>query len=160
MLCHRNLKTNSFIPSCNAAPWLTEPDFFPSHPHMPAILIVCNHITGLRLAFNTIQISVCHQWWLGIQLCEPGSVCAHCPTKALEVHHALTCKRGSDVIACHNHLRHTLHQLFKKAMYNPKLEAGSGLGHDQKQSRPADILVNNWGFNGKLLRSIYLCRLH
>ena len=35
-----------------------------------------------------------------------------------------------------------------KALYNPKLEAGSGLGIDQKQSRPADILVNNWGFNG------------
>ena len=29
------------------------------------------------------------------------------------------------------------------------LVAGSGLGHDEKQSRPADMLVNNWGFNGK-----------
>ena len=76
-------------------------------------------------------------------------MCAICPTKALEAHHALTCKRGSDVIARHNHLRDTLHHLFKKALYNPKLEAGSGLGHDQKQSRPADILVNNWGFNDK-----------
>ena len=72
-------------------------------------------------------------------------MCALCPTKAIEAHHALTCKRGSDVIACHNHLRDTLHHLFKKALYNPKLEAY----HDQKQSRPADILVNNWGFNGK-----------
>ena len=48
-------------------------------------------------------------------------------TKALEAHHALTCKRGSDVIARHNHLCDTLHQLFKKALYNPKLEVGSGL---------------------------------
>ena len=77
-------------------------------------------------------------------------MCALCLTKALEAHHALTCKSGSDVIARHNHLRDNLHQLFKKALYNPKLEAGSGLGHDQKQSRPADILVYNWGFNGKL----------
>ena len=76
-------------------------------------------------------------------------MCALCPTKALEAHHALTCKRGSDVIARHNNLRDTLHHLFKKALYNPKLEAGSGLGHDQKQSRPAEILVNYWGFNGK-----------
>ena len=76
-------------------------------------------------------------------------MCALCPNKALEAHHALTCKRGSDVIARHNHLRDTLHHLFKRALYNPKLEAGSGLGHDQKQSRPADILVNNWGINGK-----------
>ena len=75
------------------------------------------------------------------------SVCAFCPTKALEAHQ--TCKRGSDVIVRHNHLRDTLHQLFKQALYNPKLEAGSGLGHDQKQSIPADILINNWGFNGK-----------
>ena len=78
-------------------------------------------------------------------------MCTLCPTKALEAHHALTCKRGSDVIARHNHLRDTLHQLFKKALYSPKLEAGSGLGHDQKQSRLADILVNNWGINGKLV---------
>ena len=76
-------------------------------------------------------------------------MCVLCPTKALEAQHALTCKRGSDVIARHNHLRATLHHLFKTALYNPKLEAGSGLGHDQKQSRPADILVNIWGFNGK-----------
>ena len=47
-----------------------------------------------------------------------------------------------------------LHQLFKKALYNPKLEAGGGLGHDQKQSRPANILVNNWGFNGKPAASV------
>ena len=76
-------------------------------------------------------------------------MCALCPTKALEAHHALTCKRGSDVVTRHNHLRDILFQLFKKALYNPKLEAGSGLGHDQKQSRPADILVNNWCINGK-----------
>ena len=76
-------------------------------------------------------------------------MCALCPTKTLEAHHTLTCKRGSDVIARHNNLRNTLHHLFKKAFNNPKLEAGSGLSHDQKQSRPADILVNNYGFNGK-----------
>ena len=41
--CHRNLKTNSFNPSCNAASWLTEPDFFPSHPHMLALGCVSPH---------------------------------------------------------------------------------------------------------------------
>ena len=142
MFCHRILKTNSFNPSCKAAPWLTEPDFFPSHPHMSSWLRVTPSPTlGLHLTPSECQFAI--KWWLGIQLCEPGSVCALCPTKALEAHHALTCKRGSDVIARHNHLRDTLHHLFKNALYNPKLEAGSGLGHDQKQSRPADILVNN-----------------
>ena len=33
------------------------------------------------------------------------------------------------------------------------MEAGSGLGHDQKQSSPADILVNNWGINGTMCTS-------
>ena len=41
------------------------------------------------------------------------------------------------VIACHNNLHDTLHKLFKKALYNPKLEACGG------------IYVNNWGINGK-----------
>ena len=58
MFCHRILKTNSFNPSCKAAPLLTEPDFFPSHPHMLAL--GCP-FTDLRLAFNTIRMSVCHQ---------------------------------------------------------------------------------------------------
>ena len=119
-----------------------------SSPHASSWLRVApSPALGLHLTPSECQFAI--KWWLGIQLCEPGSVCALCPTKALEAHHALTCKRGSDVIARHNNLRDTLYHLFKKALYNPKLEAGSGLGHDQKQSRPADILVNNWGFNGK-----------
>ena len=119
-----------------------------SSPHASSWLRVTpSPALGLHLTPSECQFAI--KWWLGIQLCEAGSVCALCPTKALEAHHALTCKRGSDVIARHNHLRDTLHHLFKRALYNPKLEAGSGLGHDQKQSRPADILVNNWGINGK-----------
>ena len=124
MFFHRILKTNSFNLSCNAAPWLTEPDFFPSHPHMLALGCVLPHhhaALGLHLTPSECQFAI--KWWLGIQLCEPGSVCALCPTKALEAHHALTCKRGSDVIARHNHLRDTLHHLFKRALYNPKLES-------------------------------------
>ena len=51
---------------------------------------------------------------------------------------------GVDISSCmHRNL------MIQHKLYNPKLEAGSGLGQDQKQSRPADILVNNWGFNGK-----------
>ena len=72
--------------------------------------------------------------------------------KALEDHHALTCKRVSDVIARNITTFVTLCIDSSRkpcTLYNPKLEAGSGLGHDQKQSRSADILVNNWSFNGK-----------
>ena len=120
-----------------------------SSPHASSWLRVTpSPALGLHLTPSECQFAI--KWWLGIQLREPGSVCALCPTKALEAHCALTCKRGSDVIARHNNLCDTLHHLFKKSLYNPKLEAGSGLGHDQKQSRPADILVNNWGFNGDL----------
>ena len=119
-----------------------------SSPHASSWLRVTpSPALDLHLTPSKSQFTI--KWWLGIQLCEPGSVCALCPTKALEAHHALTCKRGSDVIARHNQLRDTLHQIFKKALYNPKLEAGSGLGYDQKRTRPADILVNNWGISGK-----------
>ena len=55
-------------------------------------------------------------------------MCAICPTKALEAHHALTCKRGSDVIAFHSHLCDTMHQLFK-SLVQPKqcnLQENSG----------------------------------
>ena len=150
MFCHRILKTNSFNLSSVQCSTLADRArlLSVSSPHASSRLRVTpSPALGLHLTPPECQFAI--KWWLGIQLCEPGSVCALCPTKALEAHHALNCKRGSDVIAHHNHLRDTLHHLFKRALYNPKLEAGSGLGHDQKRSRPADILVNNWGINGK-----------
>ena len=33
----------------------------------------------------------------------------------------------------------------KTALLNPKLEAGAGLGHERRLTRPADILVHDMG---------------
>ena len=69
-----------------------------SSPHASSWLRVTpSPALGLHLTPSESQFAI--KWWLGIQLCEPGSVCALCPTKAHEAHHALTCIWGSDVIA-------------------------------------------------------------
>ena len=61
-----------------------------SSPHASSWLRVTpSPALGLHLTQSECQFAI--KWWLGIQLYEPGSVCALCPTKALEAHHALTC---------------------------------------------------------------------
>ena len=93
-------------------------------------------------ATESVQFAL--KWWLSFAspvLCVPFA-----QTRLdLEAHHALTCKRGSDVIAWHNHLRATLWTFQKNLiLFNTKLEAGSGLGHGKENEA---ILVNNWGIN-------------
>ena len=59
-------------------------------------------------------------------------------------HHALTYKRGGDVVSCHNKLRDTLAEACCRAHLSVKVEAGSNLTLDHSHSHPADILVLNW----------------
>lgn len=48
----------------------------------------------------------------------------------------------------------------KKALFNPKLEAGSGLGHERRHTHPADILVESRGVHKvKQLLLIFQCLL-
>ena len=74
-----------------------------------------------------------------------------CPSHALDPlgHHALTCKSGGDLIVRHNALRETFWESCKLACIGGQLEAGSNLDEVGRQTRPADILVQNWEF-GKL----------
>ena len=53
-------------------------------------------------------------------------------------HHATTCKRRGDAIFRHNNI---LAESFHTAHLS---EAGAGLSTDLSQSRPADILVQDW----------------
>ena len=76
-------------------------------------------------------------------------VCAYCPDKALDAHHAVTCKFGGDVVARHNALRNAIFDFCKRALRNPKLEAGAGLGHERRLTRPADILIPSWSNGDK-----------
>ena len=43
-------------------------------------------------------------------------------------------------MARHNTLRNAIFEFCKR----PKLEAGAGLGHERRLTRPADILIPNW----------------
>ena len=93
------------------------------------------------LAPNEMQWSI--KWWLGLPL-TPGVICVYCPDKALDAHHAVTCKFGGDVVARHNTLHNVIFEFCKRALLNPKLEAGAGLGHERRLTRPADILIPSW----------------
>ena len=64
-------------------------------------------------------------------------------------HHALTCKRGGDVVTRHNKLRDTIAETCRRAHLSVKVEAGSNLTKDHSHTCPADILVPNWSM-GKL----------
>ena len=77
----------------------------------------------------------------------PGSPpCALCPEHPLDPlgHHAITCKRGGDAVSRHNKLRDVVLQTCHHACISAKAEAGSGLGHELRNTRPADILASNW----------------
>ena len=85
------------------------------------------------------------QWWLGLPLTPEGVVFAYCPDKALNAHHAVTCKF---VVARHNTLRNAIIDFCKRAlMLNPKMELllvwvmKGGLQDLQIYSFPAGPLV-------------------
>ena len=86
------------------------------------------------------------KWWLGLDTAE-GSHCALCPDKMLDPlgHHATTtCKRGGDVVFCHNKLRDILAETCRRAHYSVQVEAGCNLTSDHSHYRPADVLISNW----------------
>ena len=89
------------------------------------------------------------KWWLGLPLTPELGVCTYCPDKALDAHHAVTCKFGGDVVVRHNALRNAIFDFCKRALLNPKLEAGAGLGHERRLTRPADILIPSWSNGDK-----------
>ncbi|KAL5484316.1 hypothetical protein EMCRGX_G020790 [Ephydatia muelleri] len=102
---------------------------------------------GCDMATSEMQWGI--KWWLGLPLTPELGVCAYCPDKALDAHHAVTCKFGGDVVACHNALRNAIFDFCKRALLNPKLEAGAGLGHERRLTRPADILIPSWSNGDK-----------
>ena len=95
-----------------------------SHPqHAGSWLQVIHSLAlGLNLASREAPFAL---RWLGLQLCEPGTVCALCPDKTLNLHHAaLSSKKGSDVIAQHNQLRGYCTPELKEGFVQPGRQAG------------------------------------
>ena len=64
---------------------------------------------GLGLHLDPSQFQLAIKWWLGLDL-SYGSCCPLCPEIALDPlgHHAVTCKRGGDVVSRHNKLHDIL----------------------------------------------------
>ncbi|KAL5499608.1 hypothetical protein EMCRGX_G011059 [Ephydatia muelleri] len=49
-----------------------------------------------------------------------------------------------DVVSGHNRLRDALFEPCRQAGVGGQTEVGSGLGHDERRTWPADVLVPNW----------------
>ena len=100
---------------------------------------------GQCLHLDPEECHIAIKWWLGMDT-SAGSQCSLCYDHSLDPlgHHATTCKRGGDVVIRHNNIRNILAESFRRAGINVQCEAGSGLSHDNRHTRPADILVPNW----------------
>ena len=97
------------------------------------------------LHFDPREFRTAISWWLGLET-TTASCCLLCPEIALDPlgHHALSCRRGGDVVLRHNQLRDVFVDICHKANLGVRIEAGSALTPDLSRSRPADALVTNW----------------
>ena len=115
-----------------------------SSPHAASwVSVIPSEGLGLHLQPSEFQVAI--KWWLGLDT-SCGSICPLCPGKVLDSlgHHALTCKRGGDVVTRHNKLRDTLAETCRRVHLSIKVEAGSNLSKDHSHTCPADILIPNW----------------
>ena len=77
----------------------------------------------------------------------PGVHYAHYAQAPPLGHHAVTCRQGGDVVMHHNHhnqLRNVIVDLCHSARLGVKVELGSRLTPDLRQTCPADVLVADW----------------
>ena len=82
------------------------------------------------------------QWWLGMDMARVSS----CPGTALDLlgNHATICKRGRDVVTCHNHLCSVLFYFCHCANLGVRMKSSIGLTPDLSHIQPVDVLVLNW----------------
>ena len=98
---------------------------------------------GLGLTAPIFQVAL--KWWLGLDT-SGGSQCSLCPGSVLDhlSHHAVTCKRGGDVVTRHNRLRDCIVEVCRRAHIGVQVEVGNNLTLSHSKTRPADILIPNW----------------
>eukprot|EP00731_Ephydatia_muelleri_P025447 Em0017g530a len=98
---------------------------------------------GLHLTAPIFQVAL--KWWLGLDT-SGGSQCSLCPGSVLDhlSHHAVTCKRGGDVVTRHNRLRDCIVDVCRRAHIGVQVEVGNNLTPSHSKTRPADILIPNW----------------
>ena len=110
----------------------------------PPLMQVHGCLLLLQKVLDPSQFQVAIKWWLGLDL-SYGSCCPLCPEIALGPlgHHAVTCKRGGDVVSRHNKLRDVLAESCRRAHLGVQVEMGNNLTN-HSHTRPADLLVPNW----------------
>ena len=116
-----------------------------SAPHSASWLsVVPSAALGLHLEPNEFLVAL--KWWLGHDLSR-GSLCPLCPDTALDPlgHHAVTCRRGGDVVMRHNRLLDVIVDFCRSARLGVKVEVGSRLTPDLRQTRPADVFGSGLG---------------
>eukprot|EP00731_Ephydatia_muelleri_P023106 Em0015g689a len=98
-----------------------------SSPHAGLWLSVAPS-EGLGLHPDPSQFQVAIKWWLGLDL-SYGSCCPLCPEIALDPlgHHAVTCKRGGDVVSRLNKLHDILAKSCRRAHLDVQVEMGNNL---------------------------------
>ena len=94
------------------------------------------------MRFASSEFSMAIIWWLGLDTSR-GSCRPLCPDIALDPlgHHVVSCRRGGDIVICHNQQRDTLVDLCRSSHLGVKIEAGSGLTPDHSLSHPANVFV-------------------
>ena len=87
---------------------------------------------GLHLDPHEFCVGI--RWWLGLDISR-GLSCSLCPNTALDLlgHHAVTCKKGGDVVTRHNRLRDVFVDFCHQAHLGVHVEVGSNLTPDPAQ---------------------------
>ncbi|KAL5470985.1 hypothetical protein EMCRGX_G029055 [Ephydatia muelleri] len=90
---------------------------------------------GSRRLLSSLVAASYHVAWPGL-----------CVEIALDPlgHHAVSCKRGGDVVSRHNKLRDVLTEFSRRAHLGVQVEMGSNVTPNHSHTRPADLLVPNW----------------
>ncbi|KAL5517220.1 hypothetical protein EMCRGX_G002723 [Ephydatia muelleri] len=130
----------------------------------------------LGLHFDPREFRTAISWWLGLETTK-ASCCLLCPELALDPlgHHALSCRRGGDVVLQHNQLRDVFVDICHKANLGVRIEAGTAaLLAEQRKHQANDPKCDtlgwkciplavesygNWGFEAKQAFSHLASRL-
>ncbi|KAL5515919.1 hypothetical protein EMCRGX_G001164 [Ephydatia muelleri] len=100
------------------------------------------------LHFDHREFRTAISWWLGLET-TTASCCLLCPEIALDPlgHHALSCRRGGDVVLRHNQLRDVFVDICHKANLGVKIEAGTAaLLAEQRKHQENDPKCDTLGW--------------
>eukprot|EP00731_Ephydatia_muelleri_P004034 Em0002g210a len=98
---------------------------------------------GLGLQLDPAEFQIAVMWWLGmnssIQISEPILPQYHFGSSWT------SCRHRGDVVIRHNHLRNIFAEFCRRAHLSVRVEVGQGLSRVQRNSCPADVLVDALG---------------